>query len=84
MANTRVAVEDLESIAALPKLTGLDLTNCGLGYKAIPVLKKMKSLKELAILQATSVPGFRTKLINQLPHVKAHQWREGTLVPSDY
>lgn len=76
LANTRVTVEDLESIAVLPKVTSLDLTNCGLGYKAIPILQKMKRLKELAILQSTSLPEFGAKWINQLPHVKVRPWAE--------
>ncbi|MBP9089959.1 protein kinase [bacterium] len=84
LANTRITIEDLDTIATLPKLTSLDLTNCALGFRAIPVLKKMKSLKELAILQPTSLPEFRKKLINQLPHVKVHPCAVGVWVPSDY
>lgn len=83
LAHTKVTLEGLEAIAALPKLTGLDLTNSGLGIKAIPVLQKMKNLKQLAILQATSSPQLRTALINQLPHVKIYGWSESMRVPLD-
>jgi serine/threonine protein kinase len=83
LAHTKVTLEGLEAIAALPKLTGLDLTNSGLGIKAIPVLQKMKNLKQLAILQATSSPQLRTALINQLPHVKIYGWSESMRVLLD-
>lgn len=81
LANTKVSLEALEAIAMLPKLTGLDLTNSGLGVKAIPVLQKMKNLKRLAILQPSTSPQSRTKLINQLPHVKIYGWSESLRVP---
>lgn len=81
LANTRVTLEDLEALAALPKLTGLDLTNSGLGVRAIPVLQKMKNLKQLAILQSTTLPQTRTMLINQLPHVRIYGWSESMRVP---
>ncbi len=83
LAHTKVTLEGLEAVAALPKLTGLDLTNSGLGIKAIPVLQKMKNLKRLAILQATSSPQLRTALINQLPHVKIYGWSESMRVLLD-
>lgn len=81
LANTKVTLEALEAVATLPNLTGLDLTNSGLGVKAIPVLQKMKNLKRLAILHASSSPQLRTKLINQLPHVKIYGWSESMRVP---
>ncbi|MBP9089960.1 protein kinase [bacterium] len=84
LANSRITIEDLEAVAGLPKLTDLDLTNSGLGVKAIPILQKMKSLRQLAILQSTSSPEIRTKLINQLPNVKVTGWSGAMRVPSDY
>ena len=74
-------MEDLEAVAALPKLSALDVRNCGLGYRAIPVLQKMKNLNELAIMQPNSMPEFRTKLINQLPHVKVYTWSKAVPEP---
>jgi hypothetical protein len=76
----RFAAERL-GIVTQTKLTGLDLTNSGLGVKAIPVLQKMRNLKQLAILQPTTLPRSRTSLINQLPHVKIYDWSESMRVP---
>lgn len=71
-----MTLEDLEAVASLPNVTYLDIHACGLGQRAIPILKKMPKLRELKMLRSNSSPEFKMKLINGLPHVRVYGWSD--------
>lgn len=74
-ANT-MTLEDLQAVASLPNVTYLDIHACGLGPRAIPILKKMPNLRELKMLRSNSSPEFKVKLIKGLPHVRVYGWAD--------
>ncbi len=74
-ANT-MTLEDLQAVASLPNVTYLDIHACGLGPRAIPILKKMPNLRELKMLRSNSSLEFKMKLIKGLPHVRVYGWAD--------
>ncbi|CAN5493816.1 hypothetical protein BH11CYA1_BH11CYA1_12960 [soil metagenome] len=76
LPSNTMTIDDLVVVANLPRVTALDIRGCGLGTKVIPILSKMKNLRNLRMLQASSSTELKAKLINQLPRVRVYGWSD--------
>lgn len=67
--NDPVTLNELKLLASLPKLEKIELSDCDLKEKAIPILRQFKSLKELQMGTPKTLASLREKFRSGLPGV---------------
>ncbi|MFA7338189.1 MAG: serine/threonine-protein kinase [Candidatus Obscuribacterales bacterium] len=65
-----VTLNELKLLANLPKLETIELRDCGLEEKAIPILRQYKSLKKLKMGTPKTLASLREKFRSGLPGVE--------------